>query len=261
VPRLAQLTTLLLLFSFVSACATLGRHKELEKRVLALEKFQRDTTAVLQRDVTRLENLNQRIQKATAELRRYGAGLAAKVEGQEEAGRQLLGRIEELQHLTAKFSEDMGAVRKFLDRKFGFSLVKLPANTPKQPDKLYSFAISQLKANKIDLARALFQHFVKHHSNHPRALTAGLNIGETYRMQRRYKDALKAYFAVYEPWANRTKKAPPEVPIALWLAAKALQESGACRKSIDMYKEIIRSFRKSPEATKAKQKLKTLKCN
>ncbi len=244
----------------LQGCVTLGRHQELETRVLALEKFERETKQVLKRDVTRLENLNQRIQKATAELRRYGAGLAAKVDGQEEEGRRLLGRIEEVQHLSGKLTEDLTAIKRFLDRKFGFTLVKLPKNTPKDPDKLFDFAAAQVKANQIDLARALFQHFLKHHSTHAKALRAELNVGETYRVQRRDKDALKSYFSVYKPHADRPSRAPPEVAAALWLAARALNESGACRKSVAMYKELIRSFKKSPEAGKAKEKVKTIKC-
>jgi len=242
-------------------CVTLGRHKALEARVVALEKWGDETRAQLKRDVGRLENLNTRIKSASAELRKYGAGLAAQVGGVEEQQRHFRGRVEEIEHTSQQLSDDLVVVRRFLDRKFGVSFVKLPKDLPKAPRKMFEVATQQMAAKKYDVARAIFQHFVRENPANALVLEAQLAIGETYRAQRRYKDALKVFFKVYEPWEGRETKAPRQVPTALWLAGQALIDSGACAKAMGMYKMLARYFRNAPEAVKAKAWQKEHKCN
>lgn len=244
-----------------TGCVTLGRHKLMEDRVLALERFERETKELLQRDVTRLENLNTRLQEATEELRLSGAGIGARIGGIEEDQRHLTGKLEEVEHLARLLEVQVGLLRGFVDERFAVSLTPLPTDTPKEPLPMLEYAERALKAGQHEKARVVLQHFIKHHNSHEKAPTAQLMLGETYRLQRRYRQALKQYFEVYEPYARTpASRAPPEVPQALWLAAKTLQESGACRKAVEMLKLLQRSYRGSPEALQAKELLPTVSC-
>ena len=238
----------------------MGRYNAMEKRVLALESFQRDTQQVLQRDVTRLENLNTRIKEATTTLREQSAGLAAKIGGVESDFRKVTGRIEEIDYLNQKVSDDLLIIKKFLDTKFRVSFVKLPKDLPKEPKALFEYATRRMAAKNYDLARVVYQHYVQEHPNHELVGEAELAMGETYRLQRRYKDALKVYFKLYAPWEGRESKAPPHVATGLWLAGQALIDSGACPKARQMFKMLSRYFKTSPEAAKAKEWLKTAQC-
>ncbi len=215
----------------------------------------------IERDVKRIENLNQRLKSGAEEVRKAMAALSARLDAQSDDGRLLLGRVEELQHTAQLATDDLVSIKEFLDRKLGFTMVKLPPDTPKEPTALFEFATRKLKQKKLPLARVLMQKFVEAYPKHDRVLAARLSIGETYRLQRRFRDALKVYFRVYEPWEGRESKAPPEAAEALWLAGQALLDSGDCAKAVAMYKLLIRSFRKADRAAKAKEKVATLKCN
>ncbi|MFT7624701.1 MAG: TolA-binding protein [Myxococcota bacterium] len=241
-------------------CVTLGKYRALEQRVVAMEKFRTEVKQTQARDTARVENLNTRLKESTEGQRKITAGLASRVDALSDDGRRLLGRVDELQHAAQLINDDVQAIKNFLDRKLSFTMVKIPADTPKAPDALYTYAGKKLKAGKLPLARVLFQRYLEQFPKHEKADGARLSIGETYRLQRRYRDALKAYFHVYQPWEGREAKAPPEAATALWLAGQALLESGECGKAMQMYKLLASSFKKAPEALKAKEKVKTLSC-
>ena len=250
----------LLLAMLTSSCVTIGRHEVLEKRVLELEKFRHDTKLILERDLGRLENLSARIKDASATLRKHGASLAAKVDGQADDLRAIRGRIEEVDFLSGRMSAELDVVKRFLDERFGLSVAALPRDVPTEPAQMLEYAEKRFKAGQFDLVRAVLRKFLQDYPAHERDLDVRLLIGSSYHREKRFKQALQAYYGAYKPYAQTPSKAPPKAVEALWLAAKALMDGGDCAKSLDMYRFLSRKHRKSERAEEANRIAKETKC-
>lgn len=246
---------------YLSSCVTIGRHEELEGRVIAMEKFKRDTEQLLKRDVKRLENLNKKLKEASANLRKHGASLAAKVDGQGDEARALKGRIEELDYLAGRMSAQLEIIKRFMDERFGLSVAALPADIPTEPLAMLDYGRKRLDAGQYDVARAVLRRFLSQHPSHPKTARAQLMVGEAYHRQKRFQQALREYHAAFKPFSSvPASKAPPEASEALWLAAKALDDGGQCNKALKMYKYLGQKFRKTPLGDKARGIGKTRKC-
>lgn len=249
-----RLPLFLIAFIAMPSCVTIGRHEELEQRVVALEKFKNDTEQHLKRDVERLENLNQRIKEAAEALRKNGASLNAKIDNMAEEERRIQGSLEELDHLTGKMSAQLETVRKFLDERFGLTIETLPKDLPTEPDKLLAYAEERFKSGQYDLARAVYRHFIKQNAQDPKVPRAMLMVGETYRVQRQFDQALKAYRDTFSQFPKSA-----EAPLSLLYGGHALRDKGLCREAVEMYKYLVKTLPKSSEAEEAKPLTKT-KC-
>ena len=247
---------------FVSGCVTLDRYRALEDRVITLERHKAETERLFDRDLDRLENLNDRLHSASEELHRNGASLNARIEGTEEDFRRTTGRIEELAHLSRQLASQMDAVRALMDERFGVTIIPLPPDLPTEPEAMLTYAREKHEAAEHPLARAVLEHFLKTHNEHEKARQAQLLLGDCFRAQQRYRQALKQYFEVYEPFADSpASRAPPEAATALWLAANALGESGECRRSLQMYRLLVRTYRNAPETEQARERIRATNCN
>jgi len=232
----------------------------LQDRVRGLEKWRQSTEHVLKRDVKRLENLNTQIKRATKELRRYGAGLAARVDGMEEDQRRLQGRLEELDHLAGLASSHVALIRGFIDERFGVVLVPLPKGMPTERVAVLKFGQDKLRENNFDDALAVFQHWLKTFPDGAEKTQVRFAMASAYRHLRRHGAALKIYKQVFEPHAHKGRKAPAEASEALWEAARTLEERGDCKKAVGMYKYLVQLYRSSPRAVEAKALLKNKSC-
>jgi TolA-binding protein len=249
---------LLAVVTCVSAsCVTIGRHDELELRVAELELSKKDADHAAKRDEARFQNLAQQIKDATSGLQKQAASIAANGDARGGDVRKLLGRVEEAEHLAARMAAEMEVVKKFLDARFGLTVTPLPPDLPEDPQALFDYGNKRLAAGQFDLARAVLRHFVRHHEAHELTDAAELKIGESYHKQRRWQQALQAYGGLYEKYAGRSdKKTPAIVAKALLLAGQALDDGGNCVKAKDMYRLLIRTKKKSPEAATAKARIK-----
>lgn len=230
------------------------------ERVRLLEKWRTDTEHILQRDLKRMENLNVQIKASTKELRRHGAGLAARVDGLEDDKIKLMGRIEELDHLAGRAATHVDLVRGFIDERFGVALVPLPKDMPVGRAEMLKFGQTKLKESQFDAALAVFQNWLKKFPQGEETTQVQFSMATAYRKMKRYNSALKIYNQVFEPHAHKGKKAPTEAAEALWQAAQTLDDRGDCRKSVGMYKYLVQLFKQSPRAAQAKTLLKHKTC-
>jgi len=245
----------LLCLATVSCVATTKDYDRLSARIHRLEEFQKATQIALKRDTIRLENMANRLKKAMKELRQTKASLFARVDGESDEIRGLTGRLEQLEHQTQKLHSLTTAVKDFVDERFAVSLSPLPKDVPKDAPAVYEYAEKAYKAGRHDTARTVLRHFLKSFPKDNKVPAAMLIIGESYRHQRQYRRAMKEYHALWQQFSNA-----PEAPRALLYTAKALLDGGQCPKAKQMYKFLIRSYRKKPEAKEAKAELAKLSC-
>lgn len=239
----------------VSCVATTQDYERLSARIHRLENFQKATQVALKRDTIRLENMALRLKKAMKELRQTKAGLFARVDGESDEIRRLNGRLEQLEHLTHQVHSLTAAVKDFVDERFAVSLAPLPKDLPKDAPSMYAYAEKSYKSGHYEKTRTVFRHFIKTFPKDNNRVKAMLLIGESYRHQRRYRRAMKEYHTLWQENADT-----PEAPKALLFTAKALLDGGQCSKAKQMYKFLIRSYRKKPEANEAKTELAKLSC-
>ena len=244
----------------ILSCATTADLEKMGERVRLIEKWRTDTEYVLQRDMKRMENLNEQIKASTKELRRHGAGLGARVDGLEEDKNRLMGRIEELDHLAGTAATHVDLVRAFIDERFGVALVPLPKDMPVGRADMLKFGQTKLKENQFETALAVFQNWLKKFPQGDETTQVQFSMATAYRKMKRYNSALKIYNEVFEPHAHKGKKAPTEASEALWQAARTLDERGDCDKSLGMYKYLVQLFKQSPRAAQAKTVLKDKNC-
>ena len=233
------------------------RYKELEARVAKLERFDSDSTERDARDEKRFQNLATQIKDSADKLQKLLAAMGAKLDNQAEDHKQLIGRFEELEHLVGRMSAEADIMKKFLDSKFGLTVTALPPDLPKAPDKLYAYAEQRLKSGQYQLARVVCGHFLRTHTDHALADKARLCVGETYEKEKRWNKALAEYGSLYSKYADVSAKSrPPEFPEALWRAGNVLDQAGKCRKAKDMYRLLTKVAKGTPQASKAKSRVK-----
>ena len=142
-----------------SSCASTSELETLQARVAALEKFEVHARELSERDTRRFQNLSNQIKAGVDKLQKASAGIVAQVDGMQDDERKLRGRLEELEHLSGRLAAQVKTMGKFLDQRFGLSVIALPPDLPEDADALFAYGDQVLKAGQFDLARAVFRHF------------------------------------------------------------------------------------------------------
>ena len=250
----------LLLASFSVGCATTSQHDELERRIIALEKFEKDMRQLSEIDTARFQNLANKIKHSANQLRKANASLQAQLGGAEADARKLRGRLEEIEHLTGRLSAQVGTMGKFLDQRFGLSIVALPPDLPTEPDPLFAYGDQVLAAGQYDLARAVFRQFLASHGGHAKEDLAHVRVAQAYRGQKRYKQALRSYSEVYKKYSSVGRKDKPDIlDVVLWESAETLKLWGQCAKSKQMYRHLS-EFKHLKRSARAKSRAKSMRC-
>ncbi len=235
-------------------CVSLGRYQELELRVVAMEKFREETLQAAKTNQERLEELVGRIKTQADELKKATANSTAKGNDLADDQRRLKGQIEELDFTAVRLGGQVEVMRKFMEQRFGTTLLALPPDVPKDPKAMFKYGMDKLKAGQVDIGRAVLRQFAHENPTDPDAPKALLAIGDSYRTAKDWNSALKVYKDIFERYKDK-----PEAPTALFLAGKALHDQKKCKEAQGMWKYLIQNFPKSPESTEAKGLLK-LKC-
>jgi len=245
---------LILAAVLLSSCVKSSEHEELMQRVASLEQFRNETKRALKADLARAENLSNRLKEAAKDLRKGGADINVRLDDHDQANRRVRGRLEELEFLSQKLADKLQRIGKFLDTRMGFSIIDLPKDLPQTPDGLLTSASAAFEKKDLVLARAIVRKFMNDFGNHEGRAQALFLMGETYRQESKFKPALKAY---EEVWVHH--KNHPVTPKALLSSGHALRDSNECKKAMQMYRLLTKTFRKTPEATRAKEIYKDLK--
>jgi TolA-binding protein len=211
-------------------------------------------------DTTRFQNLANQIKKAANDLRKANASLQAQLGGAQDDQRKFRGRLEELEHLTGRLSAQVSTMGKFLDQRFGLSVVTLPPDLPSDPEPLFAYGEQVLAAGQYDLARAVFRHFLTSHSGDAKEDLAHVRVAQAYRGQKRYKQALRSYSEVYKKYSSVGRRAKPDIiDVVLWESAETLKLWGQCEKSRKMYRHLS-EFKHLKRAQSAKSRAKSMRC-
>jgi TolA-binding protein len=246
---------IIVVLSLTSACVTTGRYDALEARVAALEHFKRDYAQLRKRDTERFDRLNKRIKQTKELIQQVKASLNLRLSSGKTTDVRLKGRLEELDFVLKRLSDQFGMVKSFLEKRFALTLRRLPPDVPKDAPGMLTYAKKLFKSSDYSMTRLVLKKLIAMHPQHVLLPDALLLVGDTHRMQRQKRHALKAYKEVFERYRKSTAAAT-----ALLHAGHTLSESGQCRKAITMYRFLYGNYPKSPHAKEARALVKSLKC-
>lgn len=239
----------------LAACVTIPRFREVEDRVVAIEKRNAELEEEQRRDQERMQRLHQDLQEATEALRAATANQGADVEGVKGEVARLKGTDEEMNYRLSRLQEDMELVKKTLEEKLGMVVVRLPPGVGNDPDSWFKAGKAALDRGDTRTARGLFQRILDQNPDHARAPEAQYWMGETYFRDGMLPQAIREYQRVHDRY--RTVKDAP-VGAALLRIAECLSKGGECAKARDVLRYLMDFARKSPEAQEAQKRLKGL---
>ncbi len=252
--KITKLMALCLLAVFAGGCASSG----------AVDGIRRD----LDESKSRIYNIEKDLISARegeksfrsdfTALRRADADLQANFDSLNGNMQSATGRMEELEHLIRRQSEDSDRRIAALEDqvvKLQMSL-NLDGATGEtiSPDDLYLKGLSAFKAGEMTSARAAFNQFISQHSSHELVSNAKYWIGETYYGDKNYEQAILEFQEVIKHYP-KTEKAPAAM-LKQALAFRAIKDTKSTQY---LLKRLIADYPKSEEATRAKQLQKEIK--
>ncbi|UCG78243.1 MAG: tol-pal system protein YbgF [Nitrospirota bacterium] len=121
------------------------------------------------------------------------------------------------------------------------------------PKALYELAHEYLKSNNQDKARDTFSEFLEKYPDHDLADNSRFWIGETFYREKDYENAIIEYQKLVKNFPDS-----PKLPGALYKQALSFENIGDKKAAGVVLQLILQKFPKSPEADRAKKKLKAL---
>jgi Uncharacterized protein conserved in bacteria len=247
-------------------------NKEVGERMQAnLEGLQTEFEVVKKAHASEKSQLQQRLKEADeriAELRkliddfqqatgRSAADIGVDIEKIKSQIMELRGQIELMQHSLDLTTKQVATATgpsssPTTDQRHKVDIVKTTTNTdplagiqrPETQDEFYKLAASMLEAKQSQAARMLFDEFNKKWPSSSYAGNALYWIGESYYLEKNYRDAAISF----QPKGTK--------------AADALLRLGYCFAAMEMYsealpflKEFVQTYPKNPNVPKVKEKI------
>lgn len=243
----------------VAPQSQLRTEQDLAEMKRRLAKLERRTSGVgedgLLGTMDRLAESGRRLAETQASLD------ALRVEFQSVNGRMADQdtAIQRLRDELALVREDLSLRLEALELRLG-ELSARPSgqsNTPtppvvQTPEELYTRSLALVREGKeMQAAREGFQEFLKRYPQNSLAINAAYWIGETYYGEKQYKNAILQFQELIDKYPQHIK-----VPSALLKQALAFQGLGDQENARLLLEKVVTSYPKSPEAGKAKAKLK-----
>jgi tol-pal system protein YbgF len=218
---------------------------DLRVRLTTLEdsvrRIEGQTDEIL-RLVQRLEEANQR---AAADMEFRFQALEARAHQQQNATSDeplVIGRIPAPEPVTGE-----GEVMPTEGPLVGEQVDLIPVPTENEPladpNKLYDRGLTSLRAGKYAAARQDFLDLLKNYPKHKRAGNAQYWLGESYYVERDFKQAAQAFLNGYTTYAESDKAPDSLLKLAMSLSALE-QKSAAC----DAFADLLVKF---PNASSA----------
>jgi tol-pal system protein YbgF len=120
-------------------------------------------------------------------------------------------------------------------------------------DVLYQNATRDARGGKYDLALQEYQNYLKYYKDNEYAPNAQFNIGVIHYTQKDLESALADFDAVLEKYPDN-----PKTPDALLMKGKTLVGMGRPTQGAAEFRELIKRFPNTDQATQAKAQLKAL---
>lgn len=242
-----------------------GDGEQMRRDIDALQsslRAQRESNATEQErlkaeSTQKAKELREAMDALNRAARKSGADLAVDLEKAQNDVAQLRGQLEVLQHRQDEIEAKQGE----RDRKLAETSAALEkskkqmdaAEHPTEKGAIYALAVKKLDAGETGRARELFSDFLARFRTDPLAANAQFWLGETYYVERRFKDAIVEFQRVLKDW-----KASEKVPDALLKIGLSFQSTGDCGKARLFFDEITASHRGTEAARIAK--LKAAEC-
>lgn len=239
--------------------------QQLLRRVSRLEAETSEARAELANEVsraqTKLRELEQVLEQATAVVRRASADTGAQVEQLEERLNALTGRLEELRNEVQRQLREGAESREATERRLrqlgervGMDVTLDPSDIPEEADAHWNSARQAFDGGRMSRARALFRAFLTSHADDPRAPEAQYRVGLTYLRDRRPATALGELRRVLSD-----HRGSDAVDDALLAMSEAFWQLHACSDARSTLEALIRSHRRSPLLARARQKLRRIR--
>jgi tol-pal system protein YbgF len=129
---------------------------------------------------------------------------------------------------------------------------KPQANVP-DPDSLYTSGLSYYNGGQYDLAIQAFQDYLRYYGETDRASNAQFYVGDSYSIQKKYKNAITEYDKCIERYPQGNKAAAAQLKKGF-----ALIELGEKSAGLRELRSLIEQYPNSREADLARQRLKKL---
>jgi TolA-binding protein len=218
----------------------------------------------LQRDVADMTGQLSDMQKQLASV----SGLSTKVDGIANDVSDLTSAVKSMQVAMNRMAQqltDIGNQVKLIatpappppGSETGSSAPGAAA-APQQPSgkTLFENAVRDQNSGNLDLAVSGFTQFLHLYPNdNPNAMLAQFNLGNIYYVQPgKLNDAVRAFNAVIEQYDSD----PVTTPGAYFMKGMALKKLNRKTEAIATFDDVIKKYRTSPEAGKARSELSTL---
>ncbi len=227
----------------------------IEQRVSALET---GVGAEIERAHTKVAELEDVLQRATALVTSTSADTGAQVEVLQRQVATQEGAIDELRHelqrLQEEFREqqtDYESRMKQLARRAGIDMPVDDAEIPAERDAHFQAAQRAFESRELSRARALYRAYVTRYRDDARADDAQLMIGRSYMQEDRPATALGELRHVISDFASGDK-----VPEALLTMGEAFYRLHACGEARTALETIVSRFGRHPLAGEARRRLR-----
>lgn len=244
---------ILLLSLSLSGCIVFKKdHEALMARVDDLESGQKAQSQALQQSLSQADDLAQvlegKLKEAEALLRRNQADLGMRVEELELQMTQLDGAVESAEYVASASTQEIGEVRKDLDKRIGALEQKLNEATsiPESKDGLWTEAERQQKRKNYEQARRLWRTYAARYPEDKKMAEVRFNIGLTYFSERDHKAALGEFYRVIQETPDAAI-----VPDCLYYSGLAFAKIGQCENAIAYFGALQKQGTKAPERYKS----------
>lgn len=241
----------------------------LQVRVDELKKGQDAQSKVLAEGIQRIDEKLAEVSRSMESLglaaRRNDADFGVTVDRLITELQSVRGDIETLRYQFEQFKKDSEAFRESADRRFaalkGDEALKAydakqqaqALEKPKEPAAFFALAKKELEAGHVDVARDLFDAFLKQWPKDARASQAQLLLGKSYYDAKAWRPAILELNEFREKYPK-----DPKLPDALLWIGESFAAIGLKPEAGTYFDALIKGYPKSPAARKARVRKKEL---
>ncbi|WP_456465720.1 tol-pal system protein YbgF [Persephonella sp.] len=205
---------------------------------------------LLQKELVEIKKELAQIKETQKGIQEDLAGLSKRVDNVSKVASQ---NSIELQKLKS-FGQSRNKTEESELEKEGEEKVKIPEN----PEELYRYGLDAYYKGKIEVAREMFEKFIKKFKNSELYDNALFWIGQTYFAEGRYDKAVKTFDRLINECETGKILDCNKMPTAMLKKGFALLRMGETNKAKDVFREVIKNFPDTEEAEIAKKKLEVV---
>lgn len=232
-----------------SACWTSASQGQLmDQRLTALEADSKDQRQAIEAQKQALEaqlpkldeklkEVSDTLDKVNQATHRTGADVSVKIDDLEEQIQHLRGTIEETQHRLDQLNTAEQQAAQNSERQIAAALgpqaaaevsakEKAEKLAPADRPGLFAVAYAQLNLKEYDVARELFNEYLRRYPKDAQAGEAEYQIGQCYYLTTHYKEAAVAFGRVTDTYSQSSKVCEARLSLGKSLLGLKLKDDG-----------------------------------